>query len=304
MHGQRLGIRKIVYYSEEILLENGLSPAVPAVRATAAAVVTNPWLGGKATDDLNEEVIRLAPVLARKLTDVLARELGGVDAIEAFGKAAIVGTGGEIEHGAALMRTFVHEEGRLPHELAADLGRYRRRVFVEQLGWELPSANESFERDQFDRDDTVYVFARNAGGDVCGCARLLPTTRPYLLQSLFADLIAADMPLPQSAAVWELSRFAATDDEGGSGNAEWAVRPMLAAVVECAAQLGARQLIGVTFASMERLFRRIGIHAHRAGPPKQVDGRLVVACWIDIDPQTFAALGIKPGQAARQAIAA
>ncbi len=202
------------------------------------------------------------------------------------------------------MRTFVHEEGRLPHELAADLGRYRRRVFVEQLGWELPSANESFERDQFDRDDTVYVFARNAGGDVCGCARLLPTTRPYLLQSLFADLIAADMPLPQSAAVWELSRFAATDDEGGSGNAEWAVRPMLAAVVECAAQLGARQLIGVTFASMERLFRRIGIHAHRAGPPKQVDGRLVVACWIDIDPQTFAALGIKPGQAARQAIAA
>ncbi|AKM03588.1 MULTISPECIES: acyl-homoserine-lactone synthase [Burkholderia] len=202
------------------------------------------------------------------------------------------------------MRTFVHEEGRLPHELAADLGRYRRRVFVEQLGWALPSANECFERDQFDRDDTVYVFARNAGGDMCGCARLLPTTRPYLLKSLFADLIAEDMPLPQSAAVWELSRFAATDDDGGPGNAEWAVRPMLAAVVECAAQLGARQLIGVTFASMERLFRRIGIHAHRAGPPKQVDGRLVVACWIDIDPQTFAALGIEPGQAARQAIAA
>ncbi|RQS56184.1 acyl-homoserine-lactone synthase [Burkholderia sp. Bp8986] len=203
------------------------------------------------------------------------------------------------------MRTFVHDEGRLPHELAADLGRYRRHVFVEQLGWALPSANECFERDQFDRDDTVYVFARNACGEVCGCARLLPTTRPYLLKSLFADLIAEDVALPQSAAVWELSRFAATgNDEGGPGNAEWAVRPMLAAVVECAAQRGARQLIGVTFASMERLFRRIGVHAHRAGPPKQVDGRLVVACWIDIDPQTFAALGIEPGRAARQAIAA
>ena len=47
MNDQRFGIRKIVYYSEEILLENGLSPAVPAVRATAAAVVTNPWLGGR-----------------------------------------------------------------------------------------------------------------------------------------------------------------------------------------------------------------------------------------------------------------
>lgn len=105
MNDQGLGIRKIVFYSEEILLENGLSPAVPAVRATAAAVVTNPWLDGKATDDLNDEVIRLAPVLARKLTDVLAKELGGVDAIQAFGKAAIVGTDGEIEHGAALIHT-------------------------------------------------------------------------------------------------------------------------------------------------------------------------------------------------------
>ncbi|AOK56649.1 GNAT family N-acetyltransferase [Burkholderia stagnalis] len=202
------------------------------------------------------------------------------------------------------MRTFVHEEGRLPHELAADIGRYRHRVFVEQLGWSLPSANECFERDQFDRDDTVYVFARNGHGEMCGCARLLPTTRPYLLKSLFADLIAEDMPLPQSAAVWELSRFAATGDEGTAENAAWAVRPMLAAVVECAAQLGAQRLIGVTFASMERLFRRIGVHAHRAGPPKMIDGRMVVACWIDIDPQTFAALGITPGSGTGQAIAA
>lgn len=105
MNDLGLGIRKIVYYSEEILLENGVAPAVPAVRATAAAVVTNPWLGGTATDDLNEEVMRLAPSLARKLTDLLAKELGGVDAIQAFGKAAIVGTDGEIEHGAALIHT-------------------------------------------------------------------------------------------------------------------------------------------------------------------------------------------------------
>ncbi|MEZ2390463.1 amino acid synthesis family protein [bacterium RCC_150] len=100
-----LGIRKIVYYSEEILSENGQAPAVTAIRATAAAVVANPWLGGAPTDDLSAEVVKLAPVLARKLTDVLAAELGGIDAIEAFGKAAIVGTAGEIEHGAALIHT-------------------------------------------------------------------------------------------------------------------------------------------------------------------------------------------------------
>jgi hypothetical protein len=105
MNDQGLGIRKIVYYSEEILLENGVAPAVPAIRATAAAVVANPWLGGKPSDDLADAVIQLAPVLARKLTDRLSEELGGVDAIQAFGKAAIVGTDGEIEHGAALIHT-------------------------------------------------------------------------------------------------------------------------------------------------------------------------------------------------------
>lgn len=65
------------------------------------------------------------------------------------------------------MRTFVHDDGRLSHDLAADLGRFRRRVFIEQLGWALPSANECFEHDAFDRDDTVYVYARNNLGEMC-----------------------------------------------------------------------------------------------------------------------------------------
>ncbi|AJX34501.1 N-acylhomoserine lactone synthase BspI1 [Burkholderia oklahomensis] len=203
------------------------------------------------------------------------------------------------------MRTFVHGDGRLPSDLAADLGLYRHRVFVEQLGWKLPSASEGFERDQYDRDDTVYVVARDDDGEICGCARLLPTTRPYLLEELFPTLVADDMPLPQSATVWELSRFAANaEDPTGGGNPAWAVRPMLAAVVECAVRLGAKQLIGVTFLSMERLFRRIGVHAHRAGPAQQIDGRMVVACWIDLDSQTLAALGLDPELCAPRAEAA
>ncbi|WDD91952.1 GNAT family N-acetyltransferase [Burkholderia sp. FERM BP-3421] len=203
------------------------------------------------------------------------------------------------------MQTFVHGDGRLPSDLAADLGLYRHRIFVEQLGWKLPSADEAFERDQYDRDDTVYVFARDEAGSICGCARLLPTTRPYLLKELFPDLLAADMPAPQSTAVWELSRFAAnTDDPAHAGNLMWAVKPMLAAVVECAARRGARQLIGVTFMSMERLFRRIGVHAHRAGPAQSIDGRMVVACWIDLDRQTLAALDLDPELCAPPAAAA
>ncbi|WP_116141052.1 acyl-homoserine-lactone synthase [Trinickia diaoshuihuensis] len=197
------------------------------------------------------------------------------------------------------MRTSVHGDGRLPEDLDAALANYRHRIFVELLGWRLPCADDRFERDQYDRDDTVYVVAHDESGAICGCARLLPTTRPYLLQELFPSLLADGMTPPSSADVWELSRFAASTSDGAFGEeaGAWAVRPMLASVVECAVKLGARRLIGVTFLSMERLFRRVGVHAHRAGPAQRIDGRMVVACWIDLDAQTLTALGLDPALA-------
>lgn len=200
------------------------------------------------------------------------------------------------------MRTSVHGEGRLPGDLDTALAHYRHRIFVEQLGWRLPCADDQYERDQYDRDDTVYVVAHDESGAICGCARLLPTSRPYLLQELFPALLADGMTPPRTARVWELSRFAASTSDAAFGEeaGAWAVGPMLASVVECAVKLGARQLIGVTFLSMERLFRRIGVHAHRAGPAQRIDGRMVVACWIDLDVQTLAALGLDPALVAQR----
>lgn len=99
------GIRKIVYYQEEVVRENGATPAVPALQATAAAVVVNPWIGSGPDTDLAGAAEAVAPHIARLLTDRLMAGLGGAGAIEAFGKAAIVGTAGEIEHAGALIHT-------------------------------------------------------------------------------------------------------------------------------------------------------------------------------------------------------
>ncbi|NKX55719.1 amino acid synthesis family protein [Arthrobacter mobilis] len=99
------GIRKIVYYQEEVLLENGVLPPVPALRATAAAVLANPWAGTGPETDLGPATREIAPQIARALTDRLIAGLGGAEKIEAFGKAAIVGTAGEIEHAGALIHT-------------------------------------------------------------------------------------------------------------------------------------------------------------------------------------------------------
>jgi hypothetical protein len=101
----RIGLRKLVVYREVLVTEAGAQPARPVHQASVAAVVRNPWVGTGPTHDLSEDVLRIAPVLARLLTDRLSAALGGVDAIEAFGKAAIVGNAGEIEHGGALIHT-------------------------------------------------------------------------------------------------------------------------------------------------------------------------------------------------------
>lgn len=98
-------IRKLVSVVEEISAEPGAGENEPVRRAAAAAVIANPWVGLGRVDDLAAEVERIAPVVAVALTDRLAEVLGAAAQIEAFGKAAIVGTDGEIEHGAALIHT-------------------------------------------------------------------------------------------------------------------------------------------------------------------------------------------------------
>ncbi|KWX22656.1 peptide synthetase [Mycolicibacterium wolinskyi] len=103
--GVSLGLRKVVVYRETVVTEAGVRPACPALQASVAAVVRNPWVGTGPARDLSPEVARIAPVLAQLVTRRLIDTLGGVDAVEAFGKAAIVGLDGEIEHGGALIHT-------------------------------------------------------------------------------------------------------------------------------------------------------------------------------------------------------
>lgn len=162
---------------------------------------------------------------------------------------------------------------------------YRHKLFVETLGWELQARN-GMELDQFDRPDTVYVVSQDDAGNVNGCARLLPTDRPYLLGEVFPQLLNGLEP-PASADIWELSRFAAHDFNNqtasikGQFSSPIAVK-LLRESIDCAASMGAKRLITVSPLGIERLLRRAGFHAHRAGPPMIIDGHPIFACWIEV----------------------
>lgn len=98
-------IRKIVIYDEEILIEGFRKTEKPWRTFAVAAVITNPW-AGKFVDNLKPEIQAYGPILGEMLTDRMLSLAGSGDAIEAYGKAAIVGLNGEIEHASALIHTL------------------------------------------------------------------------------------------------------------------------------------------------------------------------------------------------------
>lgn len=97
-----LHVRKLVIQLEETHSEMG-RPVSPASRkVTVAAVISNP-LAGRYVEDLRE-LVDLGAEVAALLAERGVAALGvAPDAVTSYGKGAIVGTNGEIEHAAALL---------------------------------------------------------------------------------------------------------------------------------------------------------------------------------------------------------
>ena len=92
-------VRKYVTVLEEILHEGGPPSAVPRKRAAVAAVVENPF-AGRYVEEIARLMDDLKPLgieMARRLVVALG---GDARAIDGYGKGAIVGEAGELEHGA------------------------------------------------------------------------------------------------------------------------------------------------------------------------------------------------------------
>src|SRR5262245_22584780 len=92
-------IRRIVYSSEELVGDSGGRLATPRHRAAGLAVIANPYAGEQVADlsPLFEMGFELGALLMKRVVDLL----GGPPI--SYGKAAVVGVLGELEHGAALI---------------------------------------------------------------------------------------------------------------------------------------------------------------------------------------------------------
>ncbi len=107
--------------------------------------------------------------------------------------------------------------------LVHDFLQFRKRVFIDEMDWQL-NVYGGMEYEQYDTFDAVYVVAHR-GDEVCGGARLRRTdavsgtgalTYSYMIRDAHLGLLPG-MPQnlcyetpPQSSEIWELTRLAAS----------------------------------------------------------------------------------------------
>lgn len=95
-------IRKLVVLTDEVRLEMGERVDPPSRRAAAIAVIENPYAGR--FDAGLEALIAIGEELGGLLGDKCVAALGcAPDDVQSYGKAAMVGEAGELEHAAAIL---------------------------------------------------------------------------------------------------------------------------------------------------------------------------------------------------------
>lgn len=203
------------------------------------------------------------------------------------------------------MLLVVDQENRTHEHIALrSMFAARKRVFVDLLKWDLPVLAGRFEVDQFDDPQATYLIVTDRQGEHLASARLLPTTRPALLDGLYPHLAEGGVPL--GPEVFEITRFCLSRDCNAAVRRS-ARDLLLVGLVDHALANGIDRYTGVADLSWFRQIERFGWACRPLGPPSIEAGRTLVGLEIAIDrttPARLASVGISPTGAGLPAAAA
>ena len=144
-------IRKLVVQVDETRKEMGKTIEPPTRRAVAIAVIENPYAGGY-TESLDELIAigeELGALLGQKAVKALGIEPGQA---QSYGKAAIVGEAGELEHAAAILHPKLGAPLRVAVEKGAALvpSAKKRGTLGTAIDVPLGHKDAAFVRSHFD----------------------------------------------------------------------------------------------------------------------------------------------------------
>lgn len=167
----------------------------------------------------------------------------------------------------------------------------RKRVFVDLLRWDVPVLDNRYEIDQFDDAHATYLIVSDPTGAHLASCRLLPTLRPHILGSLFAEL--CDGPAPVGPHIYEITRFCLDRSLSGTERRE-ARNRLVSAIADYATAHGITSYTGVAEAGWLHQIQRFGWNCMQLGAIKHSGnrrfGQKLGALRIDIDADTVSGL--------------
>jgi acyl-homoserine lactone synthase len=163
----------------------------------------------------------------------------------------------------------------------------RKQVFVDLLKWDVPVLEDRYEIDQFDNEHAIYLIVADAAGEHLGSARLLPTSRPHILDSLFPSLCAGEPP--RSPDCFEITRFCLGRNQNARQRLETRNR-LVSALAQYALENGISTYTGVAELGWLQQILAFGWRCRPLGLPRVIGGRTLGALRIDIDRETPALL--------------
>jgi hypothetical protein len=164
-------IRKLIVSIEETHREMGRSVAPATRRALAIAVITNPY-AGRFSESL-DELIAIGEELGGVLGERCVKALGiAPGEAESYGKAAIVGEAGELEHAAAILHPKLGAPLRKAVEKGAALVPSAKKMGGMGAAIDVPLGHKdaAFVRSHFDAIEARVSDAPRAGEIVVAVA--------------------------------------------------------------------------------------------------------------------------------------
>lgn len=159
----------------------------------------------------------------------------------------------------------------------------RKSVFVDLLKWDLPVLDGHFELDQFDNEHADYVIIASIDGDHLGSARLLPSTRPHILGSMFAHLCAG--PVPRGPGIAEITRFCLSRRQNAAQRRLTCNR-LITALVQRAFENNIHTYTGVAEIGWLQRILAFGWDCRPLGIPVRSECGTLGALKINIEPDT------------------
>ena len=171
-------IRRIVVQIDEVWVENGQPVSPPVRRALAMAVIENPF-AGRYIEDLDALMTvgqELGALLGQRCVQALGIKPGEA---QSYGKAAIVGEAGELEHAAAILHPKLGAPLRVAVEKGAALVPSSKKMGAMGATIDVPLGHKdaAYVRSHFDAIEARVTDAPRAN-EIVVCVAVTDSGRP------------------------------------------------------------------------------------------------------------------------------